>query len=394
MKKITLFCLLTSILFSLNLYAQPSNDDCDGAINITVDDPAILVTIDNTATSSTSPGDPGCGGYAGFDLWYKVTVPASGGISIITSSSGSSIDDTGLAAYKGADCSNLTIIKCNDDISGSNTFSQINLAENSGTTIYIRVWEYDGYTSTGSFNIEVKSLTPPPVASNDECSTATTLTLKSVCDPIVGSNNATASQGVPGVGCGAYEGGDVWFKIVAPDSGHVIIETTEDDDLSIDDGAIAMYSGDCGSLTLMACDESSNVNNTIYDFGRIELTGLNPGDNYYIRFWAFENEDLGTFKICAIDPEALSNKNFDKSTFTMYPNPVRSDKVVNFRFNNFRDNSLDFMLFDIQGKLVLSKFGANFNDTKALSVSNLLSGIYFVKIVSGNKVLTKKLIVN
>ncbi|MCH4554070.1 T9SS type A sorting domain-containing protein [Aestuariibaculum lutulentum] len=393
MKKNTLLCFVTIAFFNLNLYAQPANDNCSGAFPIILDNPAILVTIDNTATGSLTPGDPGCGNYAGSDLWYSVVVPASGGISIITSSSGSSIDDTGLAAYKGVDCDNLTIIKCNDDISGSNTFSQINLAEAEGTTIYIRVWEYDGFTSTGTFNIEVQSLTPPPVATNDECADAIELSLKAICEPVIGSNNATASSGVPGTGCGAYEGGDVWYKIKVPLSGHVIVETTEDD-LSIDDGAIAIYSGDCGNLALMNCDDSGNGNNTIYDFGRIELTGLTPDDMLYVRFWAFENEDLGTFKICAIDPEALSIIDFEQPVFKMFPNPVSKNQDVNIQINNVKNPSIDIALYDMQGKLVLTNLGVENSEQIHFSVNRLLSGIYFLKIICDDKILTKKLIVN
>ncbi|MBD0832010.1 T9SS type A sorting domain-containing protein [Aestuariibaculum sediminum] len=390
MKKITPTLFLLFICYYA--YAQPANNDCSGAIALILDDPATLVTIDGTVSDS-GVADPGCASYNGADLWYTVSIPASGGVKITTSTNDNSITDTGLAAYTGADCNNLTLLKCNDDSSGSNTFSIILSADDQGTTVYIRVWEFES-NQLGTFYIQAETFTPPAVATNDECINAIDLTLSSTCNPIIGSNNATASQGVPSTGgCGAYQGGDVWFRVIAPDSGHVIIETTEDDDESITDGAISMYSGTCGSLTLMQCDEAGNVNNTLYDFGRIEVTGLIPGDPYFIRFWSFDNRDIGTFKICAIDPESLSNSFVELPEFAMYPNPVGPDRIVSFKFKQVGNNA-DMMIFDLQGKVVLSRLGMSFNeDMVKVSVANMTSGIYFVKIISDHNILTKKLFI-
>ena len=68
------------------------------------------------------------------------------------------------------------------------------------------------------------------------------------CVAIIGSNNATNSEDldptIPGTGCAAYGGRDVWYKVIVPASGKVIVETSEDD-LSISDGGMAIYSGSC-----------------------------------------------------------------------------------------------------------------------------------------------------
>ncbi len=61
-------------------------------------------------------------------------------------------------------------------------------------------------------------------------------------------------------------------------------------------GAMAIYSGDCGSLTLMEC----NVNNGTYHprMPGPTLTGLTPGDTLWVRFWEFHNNANGIFDIC------------------------------------------------------------------------------------------------
>lgn len=114
--------------------------------------------------------------------------------------------------------------------------------------------------------------------------------------------HATAS-GVPDPGCGDYLGGDVWFKLAVPDSGSIEIQTFTEAVAQYPDnegwayrGGMAIYSGDCGNLTLMEC----NVNNGSYHprMPGANLTGLTPGDTLWVRFWEFHNNDPGIFDIC------------------------------------------------------------------------------------------------
>ena len=312
MRNIKILFIVFFSFWSVILLAQAQvNDNCSGAIPLNVGSSnscsPTLVTIDNNVTGS-GVADPGCANYVDGDLWYKLTMPATGGVRIETSSTGS-INDTGMAVYSGS-CASLSLIRCNDDIlTAVNTFSGLNVAEPSGTTVYIRVWKYGG--GTGTFNICAFETTPPPVANNDDCSTATLLTLGSTCTTIVGSNNATNSEDIdptiPGAGCARYNGSDVWYKLIVPSSGHVIIETYEND-LSITDGGLAVYSGTCnsGELALLKCNDDGNFNSA-YHFERIEFTGLQKDQELFIRVWSYNNSELGTFKICAIDTGSLND---------------------------------------------------------------------------------------
>jgi gliding motility-associated-like protein len=114
------------------------------------------------------------------------------------------------------------------------------------------------------------------------------------------------TSGVPDPGCGSYEGGDVWFKLEVPASGSIEIQTFTEAEAQYPDnegwcyrGGMAIYSGDCGSLTLMEC----NVNNGTYHprMPGTTLAGLNPGDTLWVRFWEYANNDIGMFDICATE---------------------------------------------------------------------------------------------
>ena len=130
MKKTTILIPLFCFgIFSSISNAQTGNT-CAESITLAVGAPSVctntVVTIDGTITDS-GIADPGCADYAGSDLWFQLTMPSTGGVQLLTSTSDNSIEDTVIAAYSGADCDNLIFMSCNDDISFNSTFSKLNV---------------------------------------------------------------------------------------------------------------------------------------------------------------------------------------------------------------------------------------------------------------------------
>ncbi len=145
---------------------------------------------------------------------------------------------------------------------------------------------------------ESAPLTPPPPPINDECANAIPLTVSTTTCSFTQYTNAqaTASAGVPAPGCASYSGGDVWFKAVVPATGRLVIDTQTG---VMTDGGMAIYSGTCGSLTLIECDDDDSNNGLM---PMIDKSGLTPGATIYIRVWEYSNDNLGTFSICAYSP--------------------------------------------------------------------------------------------
>jgi hypothetical protein len=133
----------------------PANDDCSGAIALTAGGTFASnpVVVTNSAATNSNPPTPGCAFFAGGDVWYSVTVPASGSITIETNpNSTSPITDTGLAVYSGT-CAALTLVECDDDDSASGNFSFISLTGRTpGEVLYVNVWEY-GNDAVGTFQV-------------------------------------------------------------------------------------------------------------------------------------------------------------------------------------------------------------------------------------------------
>jgi gliding motility-associated-like protein len=138
---------------------------------------------------------------------------------------------------------------------------------------------------------------PVPPANDDPCN-ATPLATTVTCTYATGYTTfgATSSSGVPAPGCGNYAGGDVWFSATVPASGNIQVDT---DSGTMLNGDVAIYTGSCGSLSLLDCDDQQSGNTNM---GLITATGLTPGQTVYIRVWSNGNLDAGTFGICVTDP--------------------------------------------------------------------------------------------
>ncbi|WP_326982867.1 choice-of-anchor J domain-containing protein [Chryseobacterium sp. MYb264] len=134
----------------------PANDDCSGAVTLTVGGDFAQNAVTGTTLGASDAS--GLGASCLFDpaeatnnVWFKVEVPASGNITIETDEvSGSDLGDTVMSVFE--DCSSTNSIACNDD-DGNGNFSKIELSgQVPGTILYISVWKY--YSNTdGEFSI-------------------------------------------------------------------------------------------------------------------------------------------------------------------------------------------------------------------------------------------------
>ena len=115
---------------------------------------------------------------------------------------------------------------------------------------------------------------------NDECLGAITLTPGVYCAMSTYTTiNATASTSEITPTCGNYAGGDVWFKVIVPASGALVFNTLVSS--SGADASMAIYSGMCGALAEIECNDNfgDNINPTIIN------SSLIPGSTVYIRYW-------------------------------------------------------------------------------------------------------------
>ncbi|MBQ0787408.1 MAG: T9SS type A sorting domain-containing protein [Oceanihabitans sp.] len=153
-----------------------------------------------------------------------------------------------------------------------------------------------GTTPTITVSGEV---TPAP-PTNDTCLNATVLpvTIGASCTT-ASYTTINATNSGESTSCGGYAGSaDIWFEITVPASGELNIETTAG---ALTDGVMAIYSGACGTLTQIACDDDTNGS-----MPELNLTGLTPSETLYLLFWEYNGDNNGDFGICVWSPAPLT----------------------------------------------------------------------------------------
>ena len=127
----------------------------------------------------------------------------------------------------------------------------------------------------------------------DEPCAATALTVGTACSYSTYTTvGATATISAPVPSCANYVDADVWFTVTVPTSGHLIFDTNTG---VITDGGMAIYTGTCGALTLVECDDDGSANGLM---PMIDNATLTPGATIWIRMWEYGGDNNGTFDIC------------------------------------------------------------------------------------------------
>lgn len=330
--------------------ASPSNNFCGNAISLTVN---AACTNTSGTTAGATQSYAGCVGTANDDVWYKFT--ATNTTATVTVDPSSSMDAV-VQLYSGI-CSSLNSIKCMDNglINGNEVVSGVGLVI--GNTYYVRVYDYYNGNGGGTFNICV---TGPPSSStptNDNpCSAIALPAVTADCNySNFTTTGATASMGAPTPsscigGSGAMQGGfssgtkDVWFSLVAPSNGKITINPKPG--YGMNDAAMVLYSGTCGSLTQIKCSDDHNYPGTANDMKPyISQSGLTPGATYYIRYFGYGTAS-GNFGLCVSSPtnDVCSNalyicdlNGYSASTSAAFT----PDRPCNMRGNNENTSGVD-----------------------------------------------------
>ena len=376
------------ILFDLSLTCAtsatpPANDDCSGAESLTVNPDASCAiftsgTIDGATASDVDAG--GCFGTDDDDVWYSFV--ATGTIQAINLNNIlGSATDLYHSVWTGADCAALTLVpgSCSTNTASVPT----GLVE--GQTYFVRV-----YTGTAiplqNTTFDICIGTPPPPPANDDCSGAIEITAGGTISsfPVTGTTvSATTTAGLPVLSCvPTNRSNDVWYSVVVPASGTLTIETAPAPGTVMTDSVLTIFSGTCGSLVEIGCDDDSSASG---NYSLEALTGLTPGDVIYIGVWRYGTTLDGEFQVSAYDASLLSNSSFENENFRSYPNPVKD--MLNLSYNKTISN---VSVFNLLGQEVMIR-SINANQTQ-IDMSGLTAGTYLVKVTADNQVKTIKVI--
>ncbi|WP_205728612.1 T9SS type A sorting domain-containing protein, partial [Flavobacterium sp. J27] len=217
----------------------------------------------------------------------------------------------------------------------------------------------------------------PPV--NDDLCNAIPLTLGAATTGTAYTLEGATAQTNEPVGSCFNNGidGSVWFSFVAPAGGTVEVTTDfSGGTLSDGDTEIAVYDGNgitCSDLSTLPaevdCDQDGGT--TVDYSSYLSLTGLTPGNTYYVQVDRWGSATSGSFGIQVND--LLSTSAFDLTNFVAYPNPVKD--ILNLEYSS---NINSVAIYNMLGQEVLSrKVEAA---STSINMSQLNAGAYVVNI--------------
>ncbi len=272
----------------ISWYETPMSDDCSNPIALVSGTSCTNVTGNVYGATNEAPSiSYDCAGSVVYDVWYRF-VAQTLNPTITLSNIGSSFTNPGIELING-DCSNLSAIAC-----GTTSITASFLSP--GTTYYIRVFSSGGSPPVSPTNAGFDICVVDPAASppfNDECTNAINIPIWNTCNNIVGNMaGATLSPGVALSGsCTGTVGYDVWYKFIAVTNNAATVSLSGIGP-NFTNAGLQVFSGTCGSLTAIACNNGSSVT----------TPPLTTGNTYYVRVFSTDASapnGYAGFSICA-----------------------------------------------------------------------------------------------
>lgn len=146
-------------------------------------------------------------------------------------------------------------------------------------------------------------------------------------------------------------------------------------------------------------DTIANINNLFYFFGHVPGDTLvhtipTTADSIPTGFTGtvYYDDPMDSLAPCAYSyPMTCTvgiNEIASQTSFNIYPNPAST--IINLDLSELNNTAITIKLYDVTGKIV--KTISTTEKTLSIDRADLRSGIYFVQVILGDKVLTKKIV--
>ncbi|MFT5733671.1 MAG: hypothetical protein ACJA0P_000888 [Planctomycetota bacterium] len=286
MQNSKLFLAAAAATLSIGLAA--AQEDCATALAVGVGSTAF-----DTATALPSAELISCVTGDANDVWFTYTAVANLGATF--SLCGSSYD-TAMAVYEGT-CGALVELDCNDD--ACSLQSEIVITPVAGTTYYIRALGWN--TSAGAGSLTVSEIGGPAI--NDECAGAIALG-----EGVSGPFDTSLATNSSSWNCAGTSGADLWYTYTPGLDGDFTITTCSPG--TTYDTALELYSGDCGSLALIECND--DISGCAFGSFRSGITHCGiAGTTYTFRLGGF-GQSTGMGEI------VITNESLDACVTTLF----------------------------------------------------------------------------
>jgi len=233
----SLLCFVGCFILPMELFAQPSNDDCENAIVLTeLDDWCSAngaFTNQNATPSGFGPAS--CFSNAGNDVWFSFVAQARDVVVVIEGATsvapGGTLRNPEASIYVGNCMGTINEQTCGSDNNGTNIIDIYKGGLAIGETYFIRV--RGRMNNQGTFQLCINNFNPPVFPGSD-CITSAVLCDKTsfTIPQVIGAGNDVNE--INGASCLNNESNSTWFSWIAANNGTLTFDLeplNETDDL-------------------------------------------------------------------------------------------------------------------------------------------------------------------
>ncbi|MEE9349845.1 MAG: hypothetical protein V3U80_07345 [Flavobacteriaceae bacterium] len=346
--------------FNMQAFETVPNNECGNVseiIDISDISAATTVTtntIGASPTSTLSACETFPSLYTYIDQWYTFTMPVDGNVRITTADNGDYF-----ALYNACGDSEIACFNGND------YFYNLNATQ----TYILKFSNRESGSGVDMFNIQAFE-----TAVNDLCVNAINLTVGLYDEyketkTLFGATQTSPNP--PSPSCYSLAGGedilDVWFKVQVPTSGNITIETSAVNGSTLNDTVMQLFDS-CGSTLEISCDDNSGEGN----FSKINLTGLIPAEEIFIRLFENGNNIQDYYNIFAYDNNCSETAIWDG---TSWSNTITTNTIGIFNADYTTDaTGLNMCMCRINDDAIVT-----INPTEFIQISNdLINDGHFI----------------
>ncbi|TNJ44133.1 T9SS type A sorting domain-containing protein [Tamlana fucoidanivorans] len=188
--------------------------------------------------------------------------------------------------------------------------------------------------------------------------------------------------------------GDLGIRVQGPDNTIVLLKSPSD--CGNEENLISIFDDQAPLLNCL----SASLNTSAKSFNDLlaKFNNKNSSGNWTIQLGDFEAGDEGTLnswfvEICETTETLLDiGEPGDPNKLVLYPNPNTGEFTI--QLYNPTKNNVDIKLYDLRNRLVYQEtYNGSTNFEENVTLQNIFSGMYILKISNGVKEFTKRVII-
>lgn len=138
-------------------------------------------------------------------------------------------------------------------------------------------------------------------------------------DDCIDLDNSTSIGSGFSPNCSEYDGADLWFSLVVPESGALVIQTSDNGGMN-DTGMQLWFGENCLDLEAGPCDDDGGSGY----FSFLIPSNLMPGETIYLQIWGYGGA-TGSFELCISDPGIVE---FTESQLPIFLIDTGGDEIL------------------------------------------------------------------